>query len=81
MLATEASASAAAASVLICKIEDLDEDFGDDDDDDDGDLVDAEQVLLLEAAMEEKARGAKAVVEAEAARSNQEEKCRNFIGW
>ena len=40
----------------------------------------AEQVLLLEEAMEVTARGANAVVEAEAARSNQDEKCRNFIG-
>ena len=47
--------------------------------DDDLVLV-AEQVLLLEEAMEVTARGANAVVEAEAARSNQDEKCRNFIG-
>jgi len=52
-------------------------------------FLDAKQVLLLleetteeaEAEAEEKddVRGAKAVVEAEAARSNQDEKCRNFM--
>jgi len=54
-------------------------------------FLDAKQVLLLleetteeaEAEAEEKddVRGAKAVVEAEAARSNQDEKCRNFMLW
>jgi len=43
----------------------------------------AEHVLLFVAfgRVEETARGEKAVVEAEAARSNQEEKCRNFMLW
>ena len=52
-------------------------------------FLEAKQVLLLleetteEAEAEEKddVRGAKAVVEAEAARSNQDEKCRNFMLW
>ena len=50
-------------------------------------FLEAKQVLLLleetteEAEAEEKddVRGAKAVVEAEAARSNQDENCRNFM--
>ena len=66
------TSASAAVSVLICRILELEVD---------GLGLFAAHVLLLASAVEEEmARGAKAVVEV-AARSNQDEKCRNFMGF